>query len=64
MIHNGAIHSDLEEVRAQIIALSDCLSGLTAGNPPDRQTGRGLSLFTWHIVQDIDNILQEIENDG
>lgn len=63
-MNNGIIHSDLEEVRAQIIALSDCLSGLTAGNPPDRQTGRGLSRLAWHIAQDVDNILQEIENDG
>jgi hypothetical protein len=29
-----------------------------------RQTGRGLSRLAWHIVQDVDNILQEIENDG
>ncbi|GHT87871.1 hypothetical protein FACS1894137_15690 [Spirochaetia bacterium] len=49
-MNNGVIHSDLEEVRAQIIALSDCLSGLTAGNPPDRQTGCGLSRLAWHIA--------------
>jgi hypothetical protein len=30
----------------------------------EKQTPAGLSRLAGHIAQDIDNILQEIENDG
>ncbi|MDR0642084.1 MAG: hypothetical protein LBG07_06465 [Treponema sp.] len=57
----GAIHADLLGVRAEVMALADCLERLVPCRGIDRDTPRGLSLMVWHIAKDIDNVLQEIE---
>jgi hypothetical protein len=64
MIHPGAIHSDLEQVKAQIIALADLLDRPPGSGPIDRETPRGLSRLAWHIAKDIEGIEREIENRG
>jgi hypothetical protein len=56
----GAVHADLMDVKAQVSALANLLEGLAPGNPESGAT-RGLSLLAWHIVEDIDNTLREIE---
>jgi hypothetical protein len=59
----GAIYADLDEVKARVTALADCLDGIAAPGrgPIDRDIFRGLSLLTWHIVTDIDGIQRELE---
>ena len=57
----GAIHTDLLNVRAEVMALADCLERLAPCRGIDRDTPRGLSLLAWHIAKDIDNVLREIE---
>jgi hypothetical protein len=66
MIHVGAIHSDLEQVRSEAIALADCLDGIgSPGRGPMEQDAiRGLSLFAWHIARDIEAVEREIEGGG
>jgi hypothetical protein len=56
-----AIHADLNEVKAEVIALADCLERLAPCQGIDRNTPRGLSLLAWHIVTDIDGIQRELE---
>jgi hypothetical protein len=59
----GAIHADLDEVKAQVTSLADCLDGIGSPGrgPMEQDTLRGLSLFAWHIAQDISTIQREIE---
>jgi hypothetical protein len=57
----GALHADLIDVKAELMALADCLERLTPCQGIDRNTPRGLSLMAWHIAGDIDHILREIE---
>jgi hypothetical protein len=57
----GAIHADLDEVKAQVMALADCLERLASCQGIDRNTPRGLSLLAGHIVSDIDVIQRELE---
>jgi hypothetical protein len=57
----GALHADLIDVKAEIMALADCLEQLAPGQGIDRNTPRGLSLMAWHIAGDVDRVLREIE---
>jgi hypothetical protein len=53
------MYSDLNNARAQIIALADLLD-----RPPGRLEGetlRGLSLLAWHIADDIGVVLKDLE---
>jgi hypothetical protein len=57
----GAVHADLLNVRAEVMALADCLERLAPCRGIDRDTPRGLSLLAWHIAEDVDNVLRELE---
>jgi hypothetical protein len=64
MIHPGAIHSDLEQAKAEMIALADLLERLPASVAMEKETPRGLSRLAWHIAKDIEGIEREIEEGG
>jgi hypothetical protein len=58
----GAIHAGLLDVRAEVMALADCLERLAPCRGTGGDTPRGLSLMAWHIAGDINNVLRKIEN--
>jgi hypothetical protein len=61
MIHPGAIHSDLEQARSEVIALADLLDHIPMSGAIERETPAGLSRLAWHIAKDIEAIQREIE---
>jgi hypothetical protein len=64
MIHIGAIHSDLEQARSEVIALADLLEHIPASGAMEKQTPAGLSRLAWHIAKDIEAVQREIEERG
>ena len=62
-MYKGAIYAELDKARAQTAALADCLDGIGSPGrgPIEQDTLRGLSLFAWHIVQDISAVQREIQ---
>jgi hypothetical protein len=61
-MYNGAIHSDLEQARSEVIALADLLDHVSGAM--EKQTPAGLSRLAWHIARDIEAIEREIEERG
>jgi hypothetical protein len=64
MIHIGAIHTDLEAAKAEVIALADLLDHLPASGAIEKETPAGLSRLAWHIAKDIEAVQREIEEGG
>ena len=61
MIHIGAIHAELEAVRAEVIALADLLEHVPMSGAMEKETPSGLSRLAWHVAKDIEAIEREIE---
>jgi hypothetical protein len=61
MIHTGAIHTELEQVRSEVIALADLLEHIPISGAIERETPAGLSCLAWHIAKDIEGVQREIE---
>jgi hypothetical protein len=64
MIHIGAIHADLEQAKAEVIALADLLEHIPVSGAMEKQTPAGLSRLAWHIAKDIGEVQREIEEGG
>jgi hypothetical protein len=64
MIHIGAIHTELEQVRSEVIALADLLDHIPISGAIEKETPAGLSRLAWHIAKDIEAVQREIEEGG
>jgi hypothetical protein len=57
---DGAIHTELEQVRSEVIALADLLDHMSGAI--ERETPAGLSRLAWHIAKDIEAVQREIND--